>query len=430
MPQGRAGLLYPRAIMTYDLSIIGAGWAGFNAAIAAARLGKTVCLIEENEIGGTCLNRGCIPTKVFVAESRKNSNLSEIQRRKTEVIARLSQGMNYLLKSHNITWVQGRGILLGPGAVSVGGKGEVKSKFVLLATGSEPKEISRNPFDRQRVVSSDDVLNWEVVPGTLLIVGGGFIGCEFASIFRRLGAQVTVVEMLDRLLPNMDEELGKKLAQAFQKQGIKVMLKTGLEQADPDSYEKVLVAVGRKSRLEDVCASSCSLRAEKGAIDTDRTLATSMKHVFAAGDCVGGYLLAHVAAYEGELAVSNMFQKAQNRDYGAVPSSVFTTPEVSSVGLTEQEAKAFGADYETKTIFYLSLGMAHVLGDTQGFVKVVVDRRKKLILGASIVGLEAAELVNLFSVIIKNKIGIPDLKRTVFAHPSLSEIVSELARAF
>lgn len=214
--------------MTYDLSIIGAGWAGFNAAIAAARLGKTVCLIEEKEIGGTCLNRGCIPTKVFVAESKKNSDLQEIQKRKTEVISRLSQGMSYLLKSHNIAWVQGRGMLLGPGAVSVEGKGEVRSRFVLLAAGSQPREIPQKLFDHQRVVSSDDVLNWQVVPKTLLIVGGGFIGCEFASIFRRLGAQVTVVEMLDRLLPNMDQDLGKKLAQAFQKQGIKVMLKTGL----------------------------------------------------------------------------------------------------------------------------------------------------------------------------------------------------------
>lgn len=140
--------------------------------------------------------------------------------------------------------------------------------------------------------------------------------------------------------------------------------------------------------------------------------------------------MAHVAAYEGELAVSNMFQKAQNRDYGVIPSSVFTTPEVSSVGLTEQEAKAFGADYEVKTIFYLSIGMAHVFGDTQGFVKVVVDKRKKMILGVSIFGLEATELVNLFSVIIKNKINVSDLKKTIFAHPSLSEIVAEIARAF
>ncbi len=414
----------------YDLSIIGAGWAGFNAAIAAARLGKTVCLIEEKEIGGTCLNRGCIPTKVFVAESKKNSNFSEIQRRKAEVTARLSQGMSYLLKSHNIAWVQGRGVLLGPGVVSVGAQGEIRSRFVLLATGSGPRELSQMPFDHQRVVSSDDVLNWQVVPKSLLIVGGGFIGCEFASIFRRLGVEVTVVEMLDRLLPTMDQDLGKKLAQAFQKQGIKVMLKTSLEQVSPDAYEKILVAVGRRSHSEDICASSCSLRTEKGAIGADRKLTTNLKHVFAAGDCVGGYLLAHVAAYEGELAVSNMFQKTQNRDYSVIPSSVFTTPEVASVGLTEQEAKAFGVDYEAKTVFYLSVGMAHVLADTQGFVKVIVDKRKKLILGATILGLEAAELVNLFSVIIKNKISIPDLKKTVMAHPSLSEIVAELARAF
>ena len=415
--------------MAYDLSIIGAGWAGFNAAIAAAKLGKSVCLIEEKEIGGTCLNRGCIPTKIFVAESKKGLTLPEIQKKKLEVVARLSGGMQYLLKTHKIDVLQGHGILLGPGRISVDNKAEVASKFVLLSTGSSPRDLPGYSFDHDRIVSSDDVLQWQVLPRTLLIAGGGFIGCEFASIFRRMGVEVTIVELEDRLLPNMDADLGKKILQAFQKQGIKVMLKTALDGARPGDFEKVLVAVGRKSRWEGLCAPSCEIKTEKGAIWADRKLATDLNRVYAAGDSLGGYLLAHVASYEGELAVDNMFRRPVSRDYRVVPAGVFTTPEVAHVGLSEQEARAFGVDYEARTVHYLSVGMAHILGDTQGFVKVIIDARKELILGAGIVGQEACELVNLFSVIIKNKVRVSDLRRTIFAHPSLSEIIAEIARS-
>jgi len=416
--------------MTYDLCVIGAGWAGFNAALAAAKRGKSVCLVEEREVGGTCLNRGCIPAKVFVAESKKGVALPDIQKRKKEVISRLSQGLLFLLKNHKIDLVAAHAVLLGPGKVLAEGRGEISSRYVLLATGSSPKDLPQFPFDRKKFVSSDDVLEWDVLPQTLAIVGGGFIGCEFASIFRRLGADVTIIELQDRLLPTMDPELGKKLLPAFQKQGIKVLLKTSLDQLPVDNFEKVLIAIGRGCRFEDSRGPSCLIKMEKKSVWADLRLATGTKNVYAAGDILGGYMLAHVAAYEGELAVRNMFGRPENRDYRAIPSSAFTVPEAASVGLSEEEARAFGTDYQAKTIHYLSVGMAHVLGDTQGFVKVVVDKKKNIILGATIVGLEASELVNLFSVIIRNKIRISELQKTIFAHPSLSEIVGEIARVF
>lgn len=416
--------------MKYDLCVIGAGWAGFNAALAAARLGKSVCLIEEREVGGTCLNRGCIPAKVFVTESKHGRNISEIQKRKKEVVSRLSQGLHYLIKTRKIDLVQAHAVLQGPGRVLAEGKGEIESHFVLLATGSTPKEIPQFPFDHQKIVSSDDVLNWDVLPKSMAIVGGGFIGCEFASTFRRLGTDVTLIELQDRLLPAMDAELGKKLLPVFQKQGIKVMLKTSLENISLNDYEKILIAVGRGCCFADAGSPASSLKIENKYISADLKLATGVKGVFAAGDVLGGYMLAHVASYEGELAVRNMFGKSENRDYKTIPSSIFTVPEAASVGLSEEEARAFGVDYEVKTIHYLSVGMAHVLGDTQGFVKVVVDKKKHLISGVTLMGLEASELVNIFSVLIKNKIRISDLQKTVFAHPSISEIIGEIVKEF
>lgn len=416
--------------MIYDLIVIGAGWAGFNAAVYASKLGKSVCLVEENEVGGTCLNKGCIPAKVFVAESKKGSSLPDIQKRKTEVISRLRQGLLYVLKTNNITLIKGRAALVSQGKVSVGGTGEISAKRVLIATGSYPKDLPQLRFDHNRIVSSDDVLEWQVLPGSILIVGGGFIGCEFASIFRRMGVEVTIVEARERLLPTMDRELGTKLLQVFQKQGIQVKLGSGsLDGVRQEDFEKIFVAVGRGCRFDSSAGAALKLKTEKDALWTDRTLATGVKNVFAAGDVVGGYMLAHVAAYEGELAVRNMFKGRETRDYSVVPSSVFTVPEAASVGLSEEEAVAFGADCEAKTISYLAIGMAHVLGETQGFLKVIVDKKKKIILGSVIFGKDASEMVNLFSVIIKNKVRIDELQRTIFAHPSLSEIAGEIAKA-
>lgn len=416
--------------MDHDLCVIGAGWAGFNAALTAARMGKSVCLVEEKEVGGTCLNRGCIPTKALLAYAKQGLPLNEIQKKKSCVVARLRQGMTHLLETHKVDYAVGRGFLEGDGTVSVPGRAPIKSRFVLLATGSEPKELPGISFDHKKILSSDDVFGLVELPERLLIIGGGVIGCEFASFFRKMGVAVTVLEATAQLIPGFDLQVSKKLEQAFDKQGIVVRCGAETDVSEFGNFDKVLLAVGRKSIAAGFWADGAGIKLERETIGVDRELKTGARSVFAAGDCIGGYMLAHIAGYEGELAVRNMFGKAEKRDYRVVPSSVFTTPEVSTIGVSEEEAKKFGVAYTSRTVHYLSIGMAHVQEETQGFVKVIVDEETRRIIGAHAIGLQAAELVNMFSVTMKNNISIEALGKTIFAHPSISEIVAEVARSF
>lgn len=416
--------------MNYDLCVIGAGWAGFNAALKAARLGKKVCLIENEAIGGTCLNRGCIPTKALIAYSKQNIPFAEIQRKKTAVVERLRQGMQHMLKTQKVDHVSGTAFLGANKTVLVDQTQRIETRYVLLATGSEPKNIEGLRFDHDKIVSSDDVLSWTEVPSRVLIVGAGVIGCEFACFLKRLGSAVTVVEMLEHVVPGIDGQVSQKLEQAMKKAGIQVYLKKSVFDLDLKDYDKVIVAIGRSARMKGLWHESLNIRTERGIINVDRELRTGERHVFAAGDCIGGYMLAHVAAYEGELAVNNMFGRSQKRDYSVIPASIFTYPEIGTIGISEEEAQRFGVNCLVKTVHYLSVGMAHVLEDTQGFIKVIVDQKSGRILGAHIIGLEATELVNFFSLAMKNGVTVGDIGRTIFAHPGVSEIVAEVARAF
>jgi len=415
--------------MVYDLCVIGAGWAGFNAAQRASKLGKKVCLIEDKEIGGTCLNRGCIPTKAWVAYSKQGSSFSDIQTKANQIIERLRQGMQFVLKSQAIDYFNGKAKIVSRDTVRVGQDRQIKTKYILIATGSAPRELPDLKFDHQKINSTDDILSWKQLPKNLLIIGGGVIGCEFATIFKRLGVEVTILEIESQLLPGIDAQLSKKLVQVFQKTGIKVELQKKHDQIDLNNFDKILLSVGRKPLLDGLWEEDCCIKTEKDCIVVDNELRTNVSNIFAAGDCIGGYMLAHVASYEGELAVKNMFAKREKKDYSVVPVSIFTSPEVASVGISEEKTKLFVDEYRTATINYLSIGMAHIFGDTQGFAKVIVEARRGRILGASIIGLEATELVNIFSIMIKNKLTIKDLRKTVFAHPSISEIIAEVAKA-
>lgn len=414
--------------MDYDLCIIGAGWAGFNAALCAAKLGKKVCIVEEKEIGGTCLNRGCIPTKIFVYHSKFGRALGEIQKKKHEAVQRLKDGMSYLAKKEKIDLLQGHALIKKDGSVSIGTDRIVHPEFILITSGSVPKELPQVKIDHSKVVSSDDILLLSQVPKKLLVVGAGAIGCEFACIFQRLGCEVAIVEIEGQLLPGADSEVAKKLQASFQRQGISVFLGKGIDGFDFNHYDKVLISAGRRAVVEGLWEDGFAIKTEKGLIAVDRELRTNKRRIFAAGDCIGGFMLAHVARYEGELAVNNMFSTPAKRDYSVVPSSIFTSPEVSSVGLSEEEARDLQIDYKVSKVHFLSVGMAHILEDTQGFAKVLVDVKGGKILGAAIIGLQASELVNIFSLVMKNNITIKALRNTVFAHPSVSEIVAEVAK--
>lgn len=416
--------------INYDVCIIGAGWAGFNAALKAAKSGKKVCLIEEGDIGGTCLNRGCIPTKALVRYSKQGLAFNEIQKKKNEVVLRLLDGMLYHLKISAIDFQQGRAVIAPDGRVSVDGM-PLETKFILIAAGSVPAELPDLKLDHNKMISSDDVLELDKMPRSILIVGAGAIGCEFAGIFNKCGAQVTIVEIKSQLLPGFDTHVSKKLQQSFQKDGIKVLLGKSAKDITLGDYDKVFLCVGRRAALEDTFDKGCNLNMDKkGYIQVDDLLKTSAPHIFAAGDCIGGMMLAHVASYEGELAIHNMFSEPKKKDYSCVPSSVFTTPEVAFIGASEGAAKTVGTAHSVQTTHYLSVGMAHILEETDGFVKVIVDEKDRLILGAGIIGPQATELINVFSVLMKNKIPIQGLKDTILSHPSLSEILGEVAKAF
>jgi dihydrolipoamide dehydrogenase len=419
--------------MEHDLCVIGAGWAGFNAALSAAKLGKKVCIIEENEIGGTCLNRGCIPTKALLQYSKNSKDISEIQKKKSDVVTRLKSGMSYMLKVNKVDFIQGKARIAGAQAnrVFIGPDNkEVTAKFILIATGSAPKDLPQIKIDHKKIISSDDCLELTEVPKKLLIIGAGAIGCEFACFFKRLGSEVTIVEIAGEILPGFDIQVSRKLHQALQKAGITVHTNKNIEEFDLNEYDKCLLSVGRRAVTEGVFDDKVGIKLEKGNILADRELKTTAPGVFAAGDCIGGYMLAHVASYEGELATQNMFSKAEKRDYSVVPSSIFTTPEVAAVGITEEEAKKFGVAYKANTVHFLSVGYAHILESTDGFVKVIVEEKTGRILGASMIGLQATELVNIFSLLMKNNIPISGVKNTILAHPSVSEILSEAARTF
>lgn len=414
--------------MIYDLAVIGAGWAGFNAAQRASKLGKKVCLIEDKEIGGTCLNRGCIPTKAWVAYSKQNYSFPDIQIKAGQVIERLRQGMQFVLKNQAIDYINGKAKIVSRDTVRVGEDRQIQAKYILIATGSIPRELSDLKFDGNKINSTDDILSWKQLPKNLLIIGGGVIGCEFATIFKRLGVEVTILEIESQLLPGIDLQLSKKLAQVFQKTGIKVELQKKHSEIDLNNFDKVLLSVGRKPSWEGLWEGDVSIKTEKDSIAVDREMRTNISNIFAAGDCVGGYMLAHVASYEGELAVKNMFAKREKKDYSVIPVSIFTSPEIASVGESEEKTRRSAKEYRTATVNYMSIGMAHIFGDTQGYAKVIVEAKSGRILGASIIGLEATELVNIFSIMIKNKLTVKDLRKTIFAHPSISEIIAEVAK--
>jgi len=429
----------------YDLAIIGAGWAGFNAAMKAGQSGCKVALIEKDKLGGTCLNRGCIPTKALIQSAKilslikKSSafgvradnpsiNFSEIQRRKEQIVSQLNSGMQFMLKNNkNINFIQGEARIVSAGELKIG-KEKIAAKNILIATGSKPAELPDLKFDGKKVISSDDILNLESIPKSLLIIGGGVIGCEFASLFSVLGSNVTIIELLPQLLPQEDKELAKKLETIFKKRGIKVMTGFDAKAINFDNYDLVLLAIGR--RPNNLGLSEIGIRLEKDRVVVDDYLATSIPNIYAAGDCIGGIMLAHYASYQGELAAANLGSAEKKKaDSCAIPNCIFTDPEVASVGIAEEKARQSGIETKISRFDFQASGMARILGETEGFIKIVSHKQNGDILGASIIGPKATELIGILTLAVKSHLKAAQVRDTVFAHPTLSECVSEALKA-
>jgi dihydrolipoamide dehydrogenase len=444
------------------LLILGGGPAGYVAAGRAAQLGAEVVLVEAREIGGTCLNRGCIPTKAMVAGAERLHaaraaatygvetgpvvlDFPAFMARKAAVSAQLREGIAHLLKARKVRVVPGRAALAGPGRLALEDGTTLESDAVILASGSEPVRMRLFDWNDSRVLTSDELLAIDHVPESLLIVGGGVIGCEFASVFNRLGTRVTVVEMLDQLLPGEDKRTGRTLQQAFKKAGIAVHVKTAVEAATgaPDGVvvrladgaaltaSHVLVAVGRKPVSAGLGYEEAGVVIdERGFVVVDETLRTSLEGVFAAGDLAGPPLLAHWAYYQGAIAAENAVtgsRLACNRSL--VPNCVFTTPEVASCGLTEDRAAAEGREVEVTGVRFNGNSKAVCDGDAEGFVRLVCEPGGGAVLGASLVGPHVTELVHEVALAVRAGLSLADVAATIHAHPTLSEAVGEAALA-
>ncbi|MDP2938840.1 MAG: dihydrolipoyl dehydrogenase [Candidatus Omnitrophota bacterium] len=430
----------------FDLCVIGSGWAGFNAALRAAELGAKVCLIEQDKLGGVCLNYGCIPTKAMINSSRIFSHLNslsnfgieiketsfnfdKIQEYKLNVVERLKSAINFQLKNKGIEFIKSKAKLIAHDEIAADDQ-KIKAKNIIIATGSLAAELPSLKFDGKRIVSSNEILELKSIPKTLLIVGGGAIGCEFASIFSSLGSKVTVVELLDRLLPLEDRDISQKLEMVFRKKGIKVLTKTKLEECPLEESEKILVCVGRRPNIQNLGLEELGIKTEKNRICVNNFLQTNIPNIYAAGDCVGKKMLAHVASYEAIVAAENIFASKKEIEYWAVPNCIFCDPEIGTVGLTEDDARNLGRDISISKFSFLSSGMAQILGETDGFIKIICDSKTYELLGAAIIGPKAAELIATLTLAIRKRLKIEDIHDTIFAHPTLSEAIFEAVKGF
>jgi dihydrolipoamide dehydrogenase len=428
----------------YDLAIIGSGPCGYVASIRAAQSGMKVCVFEKDRLGGVCLNWGCIPTKALLASAVllynierasefgidvKNYDIDfqKIQERKGNIVKKLSAGVETLLKARRIEIIKGHAVIKDNVHVAISDT-EIETKDMLIATGSVPFELPGMTFDGINILSSTDMLELQEIPKSILIVGGGVIGCEFASIFRQFGSEVTVVEMMEQLLPSEDTEIAKKLEQIFKKRGIKVFTGTKAEQIK-EKAEKTLVSVGRSPNTEGIGIEDIGIECNRGWIKVDGNFRTNVKNIYAAGDAIGGILLAHVASREGMAAVEIMTGKESALNYDAVPNCIFTNPEIASVGLDERKAKDKGMDIRARKFLFSGIGKSLVLGETDGFVKLVVDNKTDRILGSQIIGPHATELIAELSLCAQFGITSEKLTSVIHAHPTLSEAIQEVSEA-
>jgi dihydrolipoamide dehydrogenase len=427
---------------SYDLVIIGAGFAGINASLRATDLNLKVALIEKDLLGGTCLNRGCIPTKSFIQSAKlylKAKNIlkinlphidfKELKDKKNNLIERLRLSLSNTLKNRNITYINSFAKFKSEHEIEVNGS-VIEAKNIIIAVGSRPQELNFLKFDKKRVLSSDEILELDKIPSSILIVGAGVIGCEFASLFNILGAEVTLVELLPHILPQEDNEISLRLLRIFKKRGIKVYTSFDLRNMDISNYQLILVSVGRIPNTETLGLEKIGIKQEKNWIVTDDYLKTNIPNIYAIGDCTNRLMLAHLASYQGWQVPENIvFPKEIKKIKNPyIPNCIFTYPEVARVGLTEEEAKKQNLKFEINRFDFLGLGMSHILEETEGLIKIIWDRETDSLLGASIIGPSATEIIGILNLAIQNKIKISELKNTIFAHPTISECISEVLK--
>ena len=424
----------------YDLTIVGAGWAGFNAALRAKELGLKVCLIDAYQIGGTCLNHGCIPTKALISCAKQFSlakkssrfgieldnlrlNFAAIQEKKDKIIMLLRQGMQSRLSG--IDFINTRAQIISTQEVKVDSR-TLNSKFMLIATGSQPCDLPELKFDRKKIISSDEAMVLSEIPQSLLVVGGGVIGCEFASLFSMLGTEVTLAEKMPWLLPTEDREIVRKLEVIFKKSGIKVVTSADISTFNLDNYSKILVCVGRTPNTKGLGLEDLGVELKNNRIVVDDYLKSNQDNIYAAGDCTAKVMLAHYAAYQGVTAVQNIVSRqSQKADNLIVPACIFTDPQIASVGLNQADAEKAGLKIKVYKLDFRANALAQIIDEVEGFVKIISNQENNKIIGASIIGPQATELISSLSVAISAGLTVDQVRKIIFAHPTLSESIRE-----
>ena len=454
--------------LTPDVVVIGGGPGGYVASIRAAQLGlSTVCVELDKTLGGTCVNVGCIPSKALLGSSEHyefarlhaaehgidyhgvSFDLPRMMKRKDEVVAQNTKGVEFLFRKNKVTWAKGYGTLKPGNVVEVraldGAVTTYKPKHVILATGSLPMELPFLPFDEERILSNIGALRIPEVPKHLIVIGGGVIGLELGSVWRRLGAMVTVIEFMPTILPGNDDEIIKEATRIFSKQGLELHTGTkvtgghregtriviGTEQngaARTFGADYVLVSIGRRPALTGIDAKALGLAlGKRGEIVVDEQMRTNLPNVYAIGDAVGGKLLAHKAEEEGVIAAEVIAGKKVHMHYHNMPGVVYTWPEIATCGLTEAEVKASGRPYKVGKFPFSANGRARTMGETSGFVKFVTDARTDEILGCHMIGPNVSDLLSEVVLAMEYRGTSDDIGATVHSHPTLSETVKEAA---
>jgi len=460
---------------SFDVVVIGAGTGGYVAAIRAAQLGQQVAVVEKQKaLGGTCLIWGCIPTKallehahalkviqnakewgVVIPEGVPSIDMTRVHARKDKIVTGITKGVEFLFRKNKITWIKGTAQLAGGSRVEVveGDKQTIDAREIIVATGSSPRSVSGVVVDHTRIITSDEAIHLPRVPKSLVILGSGAVGVEFASIFRRFGSDVTIIELLPRLVPVEDEAVSAELEKSFRKQGIKCLTSTKVTKASAGangveleaqgadgkaqklSADILLVATGRGPVTDGLGAEQVGIAMERGYVKVDEFYRTSVPHISAVGDVItlGKGMhpqLAHVSSMEGILVAERLAgQEVRPLNYDHVPGCTYCDPEIGSVGLTEAEAKARGYDVRVGSFPFAVLGRAKMAGETEGFVKIVADRKYDEVLGVHMIGPRSTELVAEAVLALRLECTVEELIKTMHAHPTFSEAVGEAAHA-
>ncbi len=452
---------------SYDVIVIGAGPGGYVCAIRAAQLGLRVACVEKRAtLGGTCLNVGCIPSKALLHSSESYDDathaladhgivvagvtldLTRMQARKGDVVGANVKGVEFLFRKNKVTWLKGTGRILAAGQVDVDGTVHT-AKHIVIATGSESTPLPGVPVDEKRIVTSTGALELNAVPKHLVVIGAGVIGLELGSVWRRLGAEVTVIEYLDRIVPGIDTEVATAFQRILMKQGLKFRLGTKVTSAvasdtgvtltaepakggDATQIEAdiVLLAIGRRPYTEGLGLEAAGVALdERNRVKTDAHFATNVPGIYAVGDAIAGPMLAHKAEDEGVALAERLAGQAGHVNYAVIPGVIYTWPEVASVGQTEEELKAAGIAYNVGKFPFLANGRARAMGSTEGFVKILSDKATDRLLGAHILGPDAGTLIAELALAMEFGASAEDVARTCHAHPSLNEAVKEAALA-